>query len=230
MSIAKVLTALMERRKLNSNSLANAINAGRAEPIVHQGTIYKIAEGVTKDPGTKAIQPIADYFGITLAQLRGEEPLELGEERATYLPEGKYLFPRSYEHVIAGLGRGYFNDDYHVEIEGTLPIPRDLIAARGWRIERLAVVMTKGPSMYPTINDGEPVVINLDETSLVSSRIYAIEDSDEGLRIKRLYRTPDGRILVSSDNPDKLLFRDEYITPDTRTRIVGRVVFRSGEL
>lgn len=146
------------------------------------------------------------------------------------LPEGKYLFPRAYADVVAGLGRGRFNADFHVEVEGTMPVPRDLIAARGWNIARLAVVNTEGPSMYPTINDGEPVLINLDDVKIVSGRVYAIESPDEGLRIKRLYRESDGRILVRSDNPDKLVFRDEWLTPDSQARVVGRVVYRTGEL
>lgn len=143
---------------------------------------------------------------------------------------GKYAYPRLYENVVAGLGNGRFNDDPHVEVEGTVAVPIALIVARGWRIERLAVVNTDGLSMYPTLGEDEPVVVNLDDVKIVNSKIYAIEDEDEGLRIKRLARQRDGRILVRSDNPDKLTFPDDYITPESKTRVVARVVYRSGEL
>jgi hypothetical protein len=143
---------------------------------------------------------------------------------------GKYLYPRGYANVIASLGHGRINDDFHIEIAGSIPIPASTIITRGWKIERLAVVNTDGLSMNPTLGEDEPVVINLDETKLTSGKIYAIEDIDEGLRIKRLFRQNDGRIRVVCDNPDKLTYPDDYITPDSRTRIVGRVCYRAGEL
>lgn len=142
----------------------------------------------------------------------------------------KYLYPRAYENVTAGLGRGRFNDEHEVEVEGRVAVPSSLIAARGWNIDRLRVVETDGMSMFPTLNDNEPVVVNLEEVKIVNGKVYAIEDDDEGLRIKRLTKQRDGRVLVRSDNPDKLSFPDDYLTPDTRTRIVGRVCYRSGEL
>lgn len=145
------------------------------------------------------------------------------------LPTGKYLFPRLYENVIAGLGAGRFNDDFHIEVDGTIAVPAALITSRGWNIAQLAVVNTDGLSMFPTLNDGEPVVVNLADTKILSGKVYAIEDEDEGLRIKRLTKQRDGRILVRSDNPDKLNYPDDYITP-SRTRVVGRVCYRSGEL
>jgi phage repressor protein C with HTH and peptisase S24 domain len=143
---------------------------------------------------------------------------------------GKYLFPRAYENVIAGLGTGRFNEDYTIEVAGTIAVPANLIRARGWRIERLAVVQTDGRSMEPTLNEDEPVVVNLDETKILNNKIYAIEDADEGLRIKRLSKQRDGRVLVRSDNADKFTYPDDYITPESSTRIVGRVCFRSGEV
>lgn len=160
------------------------------------------------------------------------EWLITGQGSPTEAPatEGKYLYPRAYDNVVAGLGRGRFNEDYHIEVEGTVPVPASLIAARGWRVERLAVVKTDGLSMWPTLNESEPVVVNLDETKIVSNRVYAINDPDEGLRIKRLSKQRDGRILVRSDNPDKITYPDDYLTPESSTQVVARVVYRSGEL
>jgi transcriptional regulator with XRE-family HTH domain len=145
-------------------------------------------------------------------------------------PAGKYLYPRKYENVVAGLGLGRFNEDYTVEIGGTIAVPAWLIQARGWRIERLAVINTDGRSMYPTLGEDEPVVVNLEDTRLADNKIFAIEDADEGVRIKRLIKQRDGRILVRSDNPDKFSYPDDYITPDSGTRIVARVCYRAGEL
>ena len=128
--------------------------------------------------------------------------------------------------AIGGLGTGRHNEQ-HASVIGIYPLPADLVQRKGWRLDALKVIDTEGPSMAPTINDGDPVVVNLDETKIIERKIYAIEDADQGTRIKRLESTLDGRIRVISDNPE---YRDDYLTPDTGARIIGRVVYRSGEV
>lgn len=204
---------------IGDNELARAVG-------VPQSTITRIASGETKDAKEATLRKIADFFNVSTAALRGLEPLKtIGKK-----PAPKYFYPKAYENVVAGKGSGRFNEEPHIEIEGVVAVPLALIRDRGWRPERLRVVATDGLSMYPTLGEDEPVVVNLDESKLVSGKVYAIEDSDEGLRIKRLYRQNDGRIRVVCDNPDKLHFPDDYITPESNTRIVARVVYRSGEL
>lgn len=144
------------------------------------------------------------------------------------LPEGKYVFVPRYA-ASGGLGMGRVNEQ-HVEISGTHAYRRDWIVRNGWRPEGLAVIDAEGPSMEPTINDGDVVLVNTDQCTIVSGDIYAIEDADHGTRIKRLFKQLDGRIRVVSDNPDKRLYPDDYLTPETGARIIGRVVHRSGAL
>lgn len=193
------------------------------ETGVPQPTIFRILRGQSLDPDTATLRPLAERFGKTVAQLRGELPMDLAQE-----PPGRYYFIPRYE-AVAALGRGRFNDDDHIEIEGTYPIPRDLVDSNQWRVEALVVANTEGESMKPTINDGDPVVINLDMTAIVSGKVYAIETASEGLRLKRLFRQLDGRILVRCDNHDKITYPDEYLTPESGARVVGRVVDRRGE-
>lgn len=216
--IADILQRVMDARGLNPTSLAR-------ESGVPQPTIRNIVNGTTANPEQPTVEKLATFLGVSPAQLRGELPLDVDHG----LPPGKYVYPKAYD-VVAGKGSGRFNEHPHLEVAGTIPIPADLIARRGWRVDRLAVVKTDGPSMRPTLNDDEPVVVNLEDTKIVNGKVYAIDDETEGLRIKRLSRQSDGRILVRSDNPDKLLYPDDYLSPGSTTRIVGRVCYRSGEL
>ena len=41
-----------------------------------QGTLSELASGRTKQLTLKHARPIAEYFGVTIAQLAGDEPLE----------------------------------------------------------------------------------------------------------------------------------------------------------
>jgi phage repressor protein C with HTH and peptisase S24 domain len=106
--------------------------------------------------------------------------------------EPEHLYDEKYVYVArfvasGGLGRGIHNAQ-HVEISGTHAFRRDWILKMGWRPEALAVIDAEGPSMAPTINDGDVVLINTDDIKIVSGHIYAIEDSENGTRIKRLHR------------------------------------------
>lgn len=152
----------------------------------------------------------------------------MDEHAAAEPSPDKYVFVPRYE-ATGGLGPGRMNPQ-HVEVSGTHAYRRDWIIKNGWRPEGLAVFEAEGPSMEPTINNGDVVLVNLDDTKIKSGDIYAIEDADQGTRIKRLFKQLDGRVRVVSDNPDKRLYPDDYLTPDTGARVIGKVVHRSGSV
>lgn len=186
-----------------------------------------ISATVNRDSKTSqfAIQ-LATALRVSLAWLltgAGSMDDEAGMLAAAKSP---YVMIPKYD-AGAGMGSGVFNEG-HVDIDGSYPLRRDRIERMGWRAEALRVMWTRGNSMAPNIKDGDPVVVNTDLTAFVDGQVFAIEDPGEGARIKRLHKMLDGRIRVSSDNPDKRLFPDDYITPDMNLRIIGQVVDRSG--
>lgn len=66
-SVAEILNWLMQRHEISEAGLARATG-------VTQPTIHRIVTGEIGDPRHGKLQPIANYFGISVAQLRGEEP------------------------------------------------------------------------------------------------------------------------------------------------------------
>lgn len=186
-----------------------------------------------REPGREDYLALAAALDVPASYLQfgdSDHPLDEGGAE----PASRLVFPVAYENVTASLGNGRFNDEHHVEVEGSIAVPLDLIEKNGWRLQALRVVQTEGQSMAPTLGDKEPVVINLDDTRVMPHRvtgaaqIYAIEDADVGLRLKRLSRQPGGVIVVRSDNPDKVSFPDERLGPETR--VVGRVCYQAREL
>ena len=64
------LAFLMERDGLSDNGLARLLE-------MKQPTISRIASGVSRDPDEATLEPIARYFNVTTAYLRGKDPLSL---------------------------------------------------------------------------------------------------------------------------------------------------------
>lgn len=76
-TIADTLKLLIESRlhkgkPMSANELARQTG-------VPQSTITRILTGKVKDPRTKQVQAIARFFNLSVAQLRGEEPLMAGD-------------------------------------------------------------------------------------------------------------------------------------------------------
>lgn len=67
-SVADILSRLMQRQGLGASALARATG-------VNQPTLHRILSGASADPKTGTLRLLADYFGLTVAQLRGDEPL-----------------------------------------------------------------------------------------------------------------------------------------------------------
>jgi hypothetical protein len=176
-----------------------------------------------------AVEKVARAMGITydqyMAAARGQR--QVSAPGVAEAP-GKYVLVPAFDSIV-GLGPGRFNE-HHVEISGEFAYPTSWIVQNGWRIEDLAVTFGEGESMRDTIFEGDRLLVHLRENDMrkmISGQIYAIEDQYNGARVKRLFKLPDGRVLVKSDNKNGL-YPDEYLTPESEARIVGRIVDRAG--
>lgn len=92
--------------------------------------------------------------------------------------------------------------------------------------QNLRTCSVKGDSMEPYLENGDTVMIDMGQTSIIDNKVYAIEHSGE-VRIKRLSKTFNGGIIISSDNRD---YKDESLSPQesTQLRVIGRCVWRAG--
>ena len=146
------------------------------------------------------------------------------EPNAPYHVEDKYAFIRKY---TAKAGAGVAQDNGHEEVDGKYAYRRDWLDRQKLQPGALVVIEAEGDSMYPTVFDGDIILIDTLQRSVVSGKVYAFR-TDEGTRIKRLHKQMDGRVRVASDNPDKIAYPDEFLTPGMNVDIIGMVVHRSG--
>ena len=118
----------------------------------------------------------------------------------------------------------------HVEISKTHAFRKDWIRKNNWREEDLCVVEASGHSMEPKISDGDLLLVNMADKALQSGEVYVLSFRGKGVRAKRIHRTADGRVKISSDNPDKAHYPDEFYSPEeaAHLNIVGKVVRRQG--
>ena len=119
-----------------------------------------------------------------------------GEAAAAFADE--LAFVPTYE-VSAAAGEGIVIDVEHET--GRLAFRRDwLRSVTSASVEQLAVIAVRGDSMYPTLADGDTILVDLTQRRPARDGVYIIRFGDF-LLVKRLSIDPARRLVViSCDN------------------------------
>ena len=143
------------------------------------------------------------------------------------LPPGEYVqIPRM------DIAAPEDNEEIQVKInlnkQHAQTFPADRLRAKNVTANALAWMTAPDQSMSPRICQGDQLVIDTSQTSVVDGGVYGVF-YDGGARIKRLFRRPGGGLVLRSDNSDQ--HPDMIISPDESTHIVivGRVVLLTGD-
>lgn len=125
-------------------------------------------------------------------------------------------------------GNGYLND--HVEVRGGLAFKRDWLSRMGLREHNLRVLYNHGDSNWPTLTDGEVLLIDESQVDPQNGKMFALFNQDGEIMIKRLIRDFSSGWVIRSDNQDKTRYPDMPITDEGMqgVDIIGRVVWRGG--
>lgn len=126
-----------------------------------------------------------------------------------------------YYEVYASAGNGSFNLEVY-EPSDYIGLSRRWLRQRGFRINHLTFFQAEGDSMYPTISDGDALLIDLSEKKPKDGNIYIIRHGNQTL-VKRVQGIRNGIRLISDNktfyDPVDLTF-DESLDLE----IIGRVV------
>lgn len=145
-------------------------------------------------------------------------------ERVEELDDSVYaLVPRIAVQLSAGGGAVHQGED---ELP-PLAFRREWLAKKNITSRsNLRTCEVHGDSMEPYLTDGDTVLIDMGQTSIVDNKVYAIEHSGE-VRIKRLSKTFSGGMLIRSDNSR---YPDEQLTPEqaAQLRVIGVCCWRAG--
>lgn len=223
MTLSDRLKAARKHAKLSQKQAADVA-------AVDQATISNLERG--KHQGSKRLLKIADALGVSHRWLiEGEgEMLDDDAERGPRPPssEDYALIPQL--SAKGQNGNGYLND--HVEVKGELAFKRDWLAKIGAKEDHLSVIYAEGDSMEPYIVNGDVVLIDHACTTPANGKVFAIHRPDGSVSIKRLIQYTNGEWVLSSDNANKALYRDELIDSASVSQvpIIGKVVWRGGAM
>jgi phage repressor protein C with HTH and peptisase S24 domain len=202
-----VLERLIRERREDYAGLSRLIgrNPAYIQQFIKRGTPRKLDESDRRT--------LARYFGVDESWLGG---VQASEQPSGALVEVPFLNVRA----SAGSGavaeleapRGRFGFD-----------PRWLRRLTGSKPDRLSIITVMGDSMFPTLSDGDEVIVDGgDGCERLRDGIYVLR-VDDALLVKRLALGPTGkRISVRSDNKAYPSWED----CDPRgLQVVGRVVW-----
>lgn len=165
---------------------------------------------------------IAEHFGIP--------EWELGSPAADYATtqvgqmsestsEGVVLIPSFDVKASAGAGTVVDYDCFDQFLPFRASWLRE-VSSHG--PSNLSVIRVRGDSMYPTLNDGDEILIDQGTSEAARDGVYVLRNAG-ALHVKRLSLTPTkGRITVKSDNP---MYESWDDCEAAEIDIVGRVIW-----
>ena len=142
-------------------------------------------------PRDSALLKIANYFGVTVEYLKGEEELVVSEDsEIEVIDKSKFYMIPLYESVSAGFGAyaSDFVEDY-----------RPLCFESRAEAENTLCIKVRGDSMFPEIKDGDIVQVHKQDSVDNGAIAVVIVDGDEGFVKKVLYDAES--ITLESINP-----------------------------
>lgn len=223
--VARNLQALMLKAGTNPHELQRATG-------VPQPTIHRILTGESSDPRSQTLQPLADFFKITVSDLRDSEfsvdgIKDDGERRGIQhrivAPENGDASLTHIPKVRLRLSAGTPGFDAETdEYDGAnTTVPTGWLDRNGLEPIHLIAVRVQGESMEPTLFADDLVIVNVNDRQIVDGAVYAINYEGE-MAVKRLERDA-GEWWLKSDNPDQRKYsRKVFRSQDSF--IIGRVI------
>lgn len=199
--------------KVSRKDLADAVG-------IAYSTLADLENGYSQ--GTTVLHKIAKRLGVRVEWLEtGKLPMAASDESDESSEWMDVLGVRQ----AAALGDGAEPDEYAETHK--LKFRSSSLAKKRLRPERLAVIYGKGDSMYPTIRDGDAILIDTSDTKPKDDKLFVVTYGRD-LFAKRLIKL-GGRWFIDSDNKDDPKWRrpkpvdeSEGLEIHGRVRWIGR--------
>lgn len=160
-----------------------------------------------------------------IAKCLGIDPLIFKKLNEEYTEEIINLKKFSEVTASLGLGQEVINE---TEIE-LVPVTRSFLRKIGACKESSSIINTKGDSMYPTIMDGDKLLVDTSKKNIIDSKIYIIR-IDNAICAKRLQKLPKNSIKIISDNQVYESYSININNNNINFDIIGRVMWLSRNL
>lgn len=204
------LQAWMDKNNLSGSDLARRLGVQRA--------YTSLLFNPDRSFGEKAARSIEDKLVLPVGYLDSDDdtPLAVKEWGAPKdLPAETYA-------MVSRIGLSNEQEDGPALIFLREWLNQKKVTSQG----NLRVLIVIGDSMANYLNDGDSVMIDLGQTQIQDSQVYAIRYGSE-VRIRRLSSRYDGGLIIRSDNPR---YTEEALDPKEakHVKILGKVLWRAG--
>jgi phage repressor protein C with HTH and peptisase S24 domain len=186
---------------------------------IRQSSVSKIVNGPTEN--SRHLPRIAELLGVNIGWLLGTSDDRHAQPKGFYEEVAQEMNAAFVAEVDLrySMGGGAFIQE---TATNRVPLPKNWVRPfiKG-TFEQVFIAYPVGDSMEPTINHGDPVLVDRSQTSITAQdQIWCITYGELGM-IKRVRRMGDGGYEINSDNPS--------VTPitayDDEMHVVGRVVW-----
>ena len=187
----------------NQSNLAQLLGVGRAA--------VSLAKKKNKVP-TRWIMELASMFDVDAKWLQTGQGVPGGSLVNDYCNVPK---------VVARLCAGGGSFETGSEVEGYYSFRQDWLSRKG-KPEDMVLMDVMGNSMEPELREGDMVLVDQSQKSVLAGGIYAVGVEDT-VMVKRIEKLP-GRLVLLSDNPDYSpisLSGDELQS----VRMIGRILW-----
>lgn len=191
--------------------------------LLTAGEHLTIIDGKVRTPAVLTARSPQPHYGGEFSTMQPIKAWDHEDE----LPPGEFVMvPRLEVKLSAGSGSGSSQVDIQFNEAQPQAFRAEWVRQQRLKPRKLAAMTAQGDSMEPTIHDGDSLLIDTSQTTVVDGKVYALY-YEGGERVKRLFRVPGGGLRIKSDN---IAFETFEMGPDYsgHVRIIGRVVHRSG--
>ena len=218
----------MHSKRTNATQLQDDIK-------VPQTTTSRILNGTTSSPSDRTLKKYADYFGVTVAELRYSDLTNEGNkgllasivnsDTVRIKEGGRGLIQIPVYSIVFCCGDG--NKDFGFEeVKGYREFEEDFFVKAGVKPDDFKLVCAGNDSMSPYINDKDEVGIILSDKELKDGQVYALLlDGDR--MFKQIFLEGGGKLRLHSFNdkyPDKIITKENHES----LIVIGRQYFRAG--
>jgi phage repressor protein C with HTH and peptisase S24 domain len=216
-------------RLLNDKNGGNQSEMARFIGVSPQAVQKWIAGG--SEPRGKNLELAAEFLGVTPAFLKFGLQVEQAAEISQLLPGARRVHASDADDpsmtqimkvrlkVQAGI-TGFQVEPEHYDGE-TQGVPTKWIEREGLHKSSLLSIVVRGDSMEPALYDGDVIVVNTADKSLVSGTVYVINYEGEAV-VKRMIRDA-GQWWLASDNPDQRRYHRQ-LCKGAECIVIGKVV------
>lgn len=203
---AKNLDYLMSKHRLNPTSLAGATNQ-------NQPTLHRIMTGESTDPRAKTLQPYAEYFGVSVNDLRTVDLATGTDINITPAKLAHGQIP-----VLSWVQAGDWGNVYLNDVDEWRSTAKS-------HSSKTFALRVRGLSMYnpgnrESFQDGDIILVDPDRAADNGSLVIALLENTNESTFKKLY-IEDGQYYLKPLNPS---WQPQLIELKDPTKICG-VVF-----